>query len=174
MKSFGGGRKSEKTLPFELVAYDDDEERAFQFTARPAALTADMLQMVRSAGRKDADDINIERIIPMMRKLIVNNDGLVKAGWEPTPVDADDERRLAYPESAMDDPMVEGPDGHLYFADDQDMRTKWADPSNWTSRRRWVELIEKDDNLLVYAEDLMGVMKWLVAEAGQRPTRPRT
>jgi hypothetical protein len=61
-----------------------------------------------------------------------------------------------------------GPDGEPYTWDELDRFTKYEAGS---SRRRWSELMDNEDDLVVDAEVISGVFEHLVGLAAARPTR---
>lgn len=72
--------------------------------------------------------------------------------------DDDDEERPA---------QFVGPDGVVYPMSDAG---KFEEFSAGSSRRRWIELMDGDNNLTVSAKTISKVWRWLIGEAADRPT----
>jgi len=163
MKTFGGNRPIPTTDEFELKYLDANLKRqAVQFQVVPRVSGGDIASIML-AVKKDPES-SIGKLIRLLAKVMDNNDGLVKAGWEPVvlPQKVDDERP----------PSFRGPDGQLYPLSDTEVLEEFADQTTWTSRRRWAYLLEEDDDAIVELSDIQEIAEWVIGLAADRPTQP--
>lgn len=171
MKTFG--KHSTRPAPreaFELKYMDaSDKPQIFagQIVVRSSGNDlANILQAVKTSS----PDV-VPQLIKLLTKLMDDSDGIVPRKWAPDlldkPVDLDED------ELAEWEPHYRGPDGLLYALSDEDVLAKWNDVANWSTRRRWVEFMEEDDDAVIELEDLMSIMEWVIGLASERPTRPR-
>lgn len=163
IKSFGGTRKPSETADFELVAYWDDEPVKFVFTIRLNSSNADIIQVLKlqSLGSKDEEIVPL--VMRLLRKMMVDNDG-VSSRWNLQDALIKPKEKGAIPSS------YRGPDGKIYELTDDATLDKFQKVENGSSRRRWIHLMEEEDDLTVEAEDVMEVLQWAVSEASNRPT----
>lgn len=164
MKVFGSGTRTLMRDEFTLKYQDVDEnEKQETFKVVPRASAGDIAGIMHAA--QHAPQKAIGGLITLLTKVMDNKDGLVGAKWEPTPLerkDGDDR-----------EPSFRGPDGEIYALDDETALAEFDDPSNWTSRRRWVKLIDENDEAVVEMDDLQDITEWVIGLATDRPTRPR-
>lgn len=177
-KSADETKQEEFALPY---LNGDEEEATFIGVLAPRLSGTDLrvISMMSGTGRvavsaeartnRDVEALNA--ILSMLRRMMCNTDGLVRAGWKPVelpvPADLDEEERREFK------PCYRGPDGQIYeFADDEAAR-KWDDPANWTTRRRWNALMDDDDDATVETDDLIELWEFGVTVASERPTQPQ-
>lgn len=63
-----------------------------------------------------------------------------------------------------------GSDGLLYAMTDEAALEKFTAREAGSSRRRWDHLMDRDDESVIQMEDLMEIVRWLAAQASERPT----
>jgi hypothetical protein len=164
MKTFGGTRQAAEPQAFELKYNDaNDEPQVFAGKIRPRASGGDIaaiMQAVRTAPQQ-----TVTRVVRLLTKVMHNRDALVPAEWSPEALERkdDDDRPASY----------RGPDGEIYAFTDEEAEAEFADHKNWTTRRRWIHLMEEDDEAEVELDDLMEIVEWVIGQATDRPTRPR-
>lgn len=107
----------------------------------------------------------------LLAKMMDDKDGTVRAKWALTeldpPSDLDEEERAEW------EPQYRGPDGAIYPVSDAETLNRWSDQSLWTTRRRWIELMEHDADALVQMEDLMKLAEEIMGLTAARPTQRR-
>lgn len=167
---------------FALPYLDGDEEQQrFIGTMAPqlsgtdlkviAAMSGTARVVVSTDARNNRDMDALNAILAMLRRMMDNTDGQVKAGWRPTqlepPADLDEDERAEWA------PSYRGPDGVIYAFNDEDAAAKWDDPANWTTRRRWNALMNDDEDAVVETDDLIELWEFGVQVATGRPTQPQ-
>lgn len=174
MQTFGKRTGQKVTRePFELLYSDGDgETQTFrgQFAARSDGSSfAAMFQMM---GRSDPAAFGAT--VTFLTKQMDNRDGVVRAGWSaqkaalPIPPDLDEDERAEWQHS------YRGPDGAIYEFRDQDALAKWNDESTWTTKRRWLALMNPENQEdSVDIEDLMKMVEHVMGLVSERPTQPR-
>lgn len=163
MKTFGGNRAIPKTDEFTLKYLDANLkpcEAVFQVVPR---VSGGDIAGIMLAVKNDPES-SIGKLIRLLAKLMDNNDGTVRAGWQPDvlPQKDDDDRP----------PSFRGPDGNIYALSDTEVLEEFADQTTWTSRRRWAYLLEEDDDAIVELEDIQEIAEWIIGLAADRPTQP--
>lgn len=107
----------------------------------------------------------------LLTKMMDDKDGTVKAKWAAAelapPSDLDEDERAEW------EPSYRGPDGQIYPFSDTETLNRWSDQSLWTTRRRWVELMEHDEDALVEMQDLMKLAEEIMGLTAERPTQRR-
>jgi hypothetical protein len=165
MKEFGKrNRVPVERHEFRLNYQDADEEtQVFEGRLMPRTSAGDLAVMMEAS--RTGDPKVLSGVIRILTKVMDNKDGVVPARWKPTPLKREpgDER----------EPSYRGPDGEIYALTDEAARDKFNDQANWTTRRRWVEFIEENDDAVVEMEDLAEIVQWVVGLATDRPTEPR-
>jgi len=167
-------------------------------TFQPTSV-ADAAALSRAMNAARHPDKALDGMLTFIRKALANDDGVPaswtperyvepepepqpEAGYQPTDMvtgylDADlaAEARKAREKAAelmAEEDEAErrftGPDGEPYAWDELDRFTKYEAGS---SRRRWSELMDNEDDLVVDAEVISGVFEHLVGLAAARPTR---
>ena len=165
MKSFGPRPRTTPVArePFEVTFMRDDEPEVHTFQARAVTDTAGIAHTLKVAEKHP------ERALPgmlrMISKMLDNKDG-TPATWVATPLprehqedDAEDDRPIVF----------RGPDGELYPMSEAE---KFLEFVAGSSRRRWLYLMEEDDEVTVDGDTLTKLFEWLVGLAAGRPTRP--
>lgn len=171
MKTFGSHtRQPAPREPFELRYLDANEDpQVFTGQIVIRASGSDLATLLRQVKLNSEE--SVPTIVRMLTKVMDDKDGLVSSRWSPTPLPIPEDWD---PESDGDwEPAFRGPDGTIYALSDEPTLAKFNDPANWTTRRRWIELMEKDDDAVVELDELMAIMEWQIGLAADRPTRPR-
>jgi hypothetical protein len=179
--------------PFDFTFLRDEVPETHNFQARARA---DMISMANTLtlAKKNPEDA-MPSMLRLISKMIDNKDG-TPLGWvpevlsiekpEPGPVGQAvlrqewptqgsiiESGQPATPDDEGDDVTTErkfrGPDGELYGFEHAEKFTAFEAGS---SRRRWHQLMDVDDDIEVEAADLMELFEWLVGLAAGRPTRP--
>jgi hypothetical protein len=195
MRTFGKNTRPAKKAarePFRLVVDRDGVDETHEFTAIPRISVGEMMTAMAA---QSGDTMGAVRgIIRMIRRNLVNDDG-VPAQWVleemevsnspaeqavqvTTLADATDIAVTPWPteggtlERTDLEPGFRGPDGHIYPMSDEAAIKRFTAIENGSSRRRWVYLIEEDDDATVEAEDITEIGTWLIGLATNRPTEP--
>lgn len=186
MKSFGAPKSNTppaRREPFEFTFMRDEEPETHVFQARAVTDMAGLSNLLTSA-RRDPEQA-LPGILAMIAKLLDNKDG-TPAKWEAKMVtpprldrvdimtDDDPERMLPVAEyvEQLDDAQVRkfrGPDGALHPFEEADRFLVFEAGS---SRRRWLYLMNEDDELNVEAQPIIELFEWMAGLAANRPTRP--
>jgi hypothetical protein len=107
----------------------------------------------------------------LLAKMMDDKDGTVKAKWSAVeldpPSDLDEDERAEWV------PSYRGPDGQIYPFDDAETLNRWADEKLWTTRRRWIQLMEHDEDALVEMSHLMKLAEDIMGLTAERPTARR-
>ncbi len=124
----------------------DGVEEVHEFTARPQLTYADTVGLIREQRRGGA------QVLPYMDRVIrrsLRDDDGTPASWTPEIADGGfvDPAGVRRPIVELDKVQADG-----------------------SSRRRWVHLMEDDDEVTVEFEQIMELFEYLAGEAGQRPT----
>lgn len=181
MKSFGpAGRSNTKPVarePFEFTFMRDDEPETYTFNARAVTDTAGIASTLGVAEKHP------ERALPgmlrMISKMLDNKDGTPR-GWEPKvlppPQAPADQPTLSGEFDVIDDepddepePKFRGPDGELH---PMSAAEKFQAFEAGSSRRRWHQLMDDDEEITADGKALIKLFEWLVGLAAGRPTRP--
>lgn len=172
MKVFGNKStaKTPEREPFELKYINGDDEVASfrgQLAVRSDGAELSTMLVLVSKG----DPALIGSMTRMLGKQMDNRDGAVRASWKPEqlpkPVDLDPD------EEAEWEPSYRGPDGVIYPFSDTATMAKWQDQANWTTKRRWLHLMNDNDDAIVALDDLMEVAEYVIELATGRPTAPQ-
>jgi len=161
----------------------------FVVTFQPAG-TADAAALNMALQGAKHPDRALEGMTRFIGKMLANDDG-VPAAWEPRPYEPPaeepqdlDELDRAQAEALREqareiladerdddsntERMFVGPDGEPYPYELLDKFTAFEAGS---SRRRWRQLLDNDDDLVIEAEVLSALFEHLAALAANRPTR---
>jgi len=107
----------------------------------------------------------------LLTKMMDDKDGTVRAKWAPAelppPPDLDED------EAAEWEPSYRGPDGQIYPFSDTETLNRWSDETLWTTRRRWIQLMEHDDDAIVEMPHLMDLAEKIMGLTADRPTQRR-
>jgi hypothetical protein len=139
---------------FSMIFLRDEVEEKHEFTARPTMSWQDTRAIMPIIAGQGSDEAQIAQAVKVMdrliRRVLANDDGTPEK-WKPTVVD-----------------------GH--FTDPQGDHT----PVNLlpayeafdagSSRRRWVHLMENDDEITIDVEQVIDLMRDLMEAAAARPT----
>jgi hypothetical protein len=148
-KHFGPKRNVAQapTVEFSIGFVRDGVEETHEFTARPRMSYADTVGLVKN----QKGPLALPFLDRMVRRSLIDDDG-TPVKWEPEPVDG----------------KITAPDGtEVDIADTVNYQAFEAG----SSRRRWVHLMETDDDVEIELEQIMQVFEYLVSEAAEgRPT----
>lgn len=187
MKIFGGGAAKSATIErhtFGLKVDRNGVDEIHKFTVAPRLTIAEMILAVASQSGNGLGAV--EGILRMVKRNLVNDDG-VPAKWSPEPLPQDTTPAMVvssvegWPEASGELATVEqpereeayrGPDGAIYPLSDEQTLAKFSAYDAGSSRRRWIYLIEQDDDVTVDADDLVEMSRWLIGLAANRPTEP--
>lgn len=163
MPSFGPKGRAATTPvlePFDFTILRDDEPETHSFQARKVSDMATLMMTLTNTDRHPERAMG--GLMLMIAKMLYNKDG-VPARWEPETLPAPEGEPDA--ELKMRDPLT----GELIAANPDNVArlTKFEAGS---SRRRWLYLMEQDDEAVVQQDDLMELFRWLVGLAANRPT----
>lgn len=164
MRSFGPkGQpvKPSRTEQFEFTFLRDDHPETHEFRAR--AVT-DIGALAFTLGSIESHpERSMAGLFRMIAKMLDNTDG-TPAKWRPAPLPA-----VENEDGTTAPPKFRGPDGALYL---MDAAARFEEFDAGSSRRRWLYLLEQDDEVIVDATDLMALFEWLIGLAADRPTQP--
>lgn len=150
VKHFASKRdvKAAPTVDFSIEFVRDGVAENHEFSASPRTTYGDILGLIKN--QDDESGLALRYLDRMIRRALIDTDG--------TP--------------AKFRPNVE--DGH--FTDPTGNRTaatelpKVVTFEAGSSRRRWIQLMEKDDDVEVEIEQIAEVFEYLAQEASTRPT----
>jgi hypothetical protein len=171
MRSFGPKNRAPAPAPrepfeFTVLRDEDPETHTFNAVAR-----TDAGALSWTLGHTDKHpERALSGMIRMISKMLDNKDG-TPAQWRPTPLPRRNDPLDVDTEASPDESVSKfrGPDGKLYPLDQADQFTAHQFGS---SRRRFLELMENDDDVIVDAADLGALFEYLVGLAAGRPTQP--
>jgi hypothetical protein len=163
MPSFGPKGRPARTPvleDFDFTILRDDEPETHHFQARVVSDVATL--MVTLTNTEKHPERSMSGLMLMIAKMLYNKDG-VPARWTPEPLPA--------PEDDPDaEPMIRDPlNGELIPASAENINRLTAFEAG-SSRRRWLYLMNEDDEAIVQQDDLMELFRWLVGLAAKRPT----
>lgn len=145
---------------FEFGVLTPEGVRVEEFYAVLGNLHAGgLIAALMAAERKDAGKA-AEAYYRTIAKMVDNNDG-IPAGWTPEP--------LAQAEGDERAPMFRVP-----WGDDKGALVPMKDADAYlesevhSSRRRWLYLMEQDDDAVVEFSDLSEVFEWLIAQSTEK------
>lgn len=171
MRSFGPKNRAAAPAPreeFEFTVLRDEEPETHLFKA---VARTDAGALAWTLGHTDKHpERALTGMIRMISKMLDNKDGIA-AQWKfeplPAPTPTDQAGDGTYAEES--ERKFRGPDGKLYALDQAE---QFEDPKLGSSRRRFLELMENDDDVIVDAADLGALFEYLVGLAAGRPTPP--
>lgn len=140
-------------VPFSVDFIRDNEVEAHHFTARPRLLFGPMVGLIKYGDQNDARSVT--HLARLIRQCLVNNDGTPEK-WEPHIVRPDDA-----------DPYFTAPNGDHAPLDEL---PKYLELSAGSSRRRWTQLMEHDDDVEIDFEVIEQVLEYLIEQVAGRPT----
>jgi hypothetical protein len=190
VKVFSDRPASSKRVEFDLDFWDGPRSERHHFGAFPAIDALALAQVNKLAANARTTMDAIIKVKDSIRSLLDDTDG-TPMNWEPEalPREAQLPRMdlSTWPAESESEPLPEGysvvgalddndpepeqqflaPDGTVHPMRDAN---KYLDPANGSSRRRWVELMDGDNDLTVEYNTIMKLWQWLVSEAAERPT----
>lgn len=191
MKRFSDSPETSKRVDFEVDFWNGDRSESHQFAANPKADAFALATISKLAGNERTAIDALTRVKNYIRTMLDDTDG-TPLEWEPVvlpnamavphgdlsfwPQDVDtepveDNGRMSIVGGLDDEeepePQFLAPDGTVHPMRDA---AKYLDPGAASSRRRWVELMDGDNDLTVKANTIMKLWQWLVSESAGRPT----
>lgn len=163
MRSFGPKGQTlppAERVPFEFTVLRDEEPETHEFRAKVIIDASGLAHMFHA--NQESPERSLVGLFRIIARLIDNKDG-VPAQWEPTPLPLPKEVKEAE-EAQL---KFRGPDGEIYPMAEAVQFTAFEAGS---SRRRWLHLMEKDDEVYVREGDLLELFKYLVTLAGKDRT----
>ena len=145
---------------FEFGVHTPDGVKVHEFWAVLGNLHAGgLIAAMVAAQRKDAGAA-AEAYYRTIAKMIDNTDG-IPANWEPTalPQQPGDERPAVFrvPWGADKGVMLPMENAEAYLGTEVH-----------SSRRRWLDLMERDDDAIVEFTDLTELFEWLIAQSTEK------
>lgn len=176
-------------VEFTFYVLRDDEPEGHTFKARPQAHAGDLLKLLTADDSEEGGERAFRALVSTIAKSMVNKDG-VPAQWSPDELPrverADPpaygydqwpsgEPRTRVPDDEPDErePSYRGPDGVIYPLSDAKQLARFTDPQAGSSRRRWLHLMNNDDECTVTLDSMLDLAKDLIAAAAGRPTSGR-
>lgn len=135
-------------VDFSIAFVRDGTEENHEFAARPRASYGDVLGLIKH--QDDESGRALPYLDRMIRRALLNDDGTPEK-WRPE-----------IHEGHFTDP--EG--SHLPVAE----LPKYLTFEAGSSRRRWVHLMEYDDDVEVELDQITAVFEYLTSAAAERPT----
>lgn len=191
IKRFSDSPETSRRVEFEIDFWNGDRSESHQFSANPKADAFALATISKLAGNERTAIDALTKVKNYIRTMLDDTDG-TPLEWEPTvlpnsmhvshddlaiwPDDeaVDEDATFAGTMSivgGLDDEEPEAqflaPDGTVHPMRDA---AKYLEPSAASSRRRWVELMDGDNDLTVKANTIMKLWQWLVSESAARPT----
>lgn len=150
--------------PFEFEFTRDDEPEVHEFLARAVTDTSTLVMMLSTVRKRPEEAMGA--VVRMVGKMLDNRDG-TPTSWEPKP----------WKPARQDDEVAEEPTEALFTGPDGDpINQQRVDElqkfENGSSRKRWLYLMQEDDEVIVDATALTKLFEWLVGLAAGRPTPP--
>lgn len=186
VKRFSDTPAGAKRVEFEIDFWKDGQPKPHSFSAYPKidAFAVARINVLGSNDRSAVEALNLVK--NAIRTMLDDNDG-TPLDWSPEPLPAEvyaSSELAVWPDSAdtrqvaivggLDDeyeeeplPQFLAPDGTLHPVTEARKYTEFAAGS---SRRRWVELMDGDNDLIVEAKTIMKAWQWLIKEVADRPT----
>lgn len=161
-KTYAPKRSGGDDLPtheFTMIFVRDGVNEEHEFTARPRLGWGDIAALLPVAGGGGEGSTQaLKQIDRLIRRSLVDNDGTPEK-WQPRVVTPDDE----YAE-----PWFTAPNGdHCPL----DLLPGFEAFDAGSSRRRWVHLMERDDDVTIEPEQIMDLVNDLMEVASERPTK---
>lgn len=164
MKRFGG-REAPKQEQFELITITPDgDQKVYTFQLTPVLPAGNVVAIMDAL--KNAPEESAGAIATLLKRVLDDRDG-VPAKWS-----VDDLPEVP-PKTKPEDVVYTGPDGNTYTMADDAAVDKFLDPANGSSRRRWIELMDPDNEEGVQLHDLIDIAEWVMSLSTDRPTPAR-
>lgn len=185
-KRFSDRPTGVKQVDFEIDFWKSGQPIPHSFNAYPTvdAFALATINKLAASDRTAIDALN--KVKNYIRTMLDDNDGtplewvadrlpdevqVPAAELVTWPTETDEEPRAAFfgglDEGSDVEPQFLAPDGTVH---------PWRDAEKYdafeagSSRRRWVELMDGDNDLTVEAKTIMKLWQWLVSESAERPT----
>jgi hypothetical protein len=189
IKHFSDAPENAKRVEFSVDFIDQGRTETHQFAAFPAIDALALAEINRLAASNNAGNVKaVLKVKDAIRKMLDDNDG-TPLDWQPS-VLPDDVRvptnELAgWPGEEVADEIAEAVSGELHSDESESVPQflapdgtvhplaeafKFEEFSAGSSRRRWVELVDGDNNLTLKATTVMKIWRWLISEVAERPT----
>jgi hypothetical protein len=167
-----GGQARAVREDFRL-GYTDGEGDAQVFEGRIVA-RSDGAGFIRLMKALSGDGTQLgDELSKLLAKMMDDKDGTVKAKWRLTEMDPPKDLDEDELDEFLANPQYRGPDGQIYPLADRETLSRWDDQALWTTRRRWIELMEHDEDALVEMQDLMKLAEDIMGLTAERPTQRR-
>jgi hypothetical protein len=195
MKRFSDRPDTSKRVQFEVDFWNGSRSETHQFNAYPALDAFAIATINKLAANERTGVESLIKVKDNIRSLLDDNDG-TPLDWEPTVLPREAHvttAELAVWPAVTDEYLPEesgfssrhtivgglddedevpeaqflAPDGTVHPLRDAD---KFLAVEAGSSRRRWVELMDGDNDLIVEAKTIMKLWQWLVKESADRPT----
>jgi hypothetical protein len=190
-KRFSDRPTGTKQVEFEIDFWDGDKATPHSFLAYPAIDTFAIARINKLSANERTAVEALGQVKDAIRTLLDDSDG-TPLDWSPTVLPREahvPSAELATWPSIDDEPesgmgsfhsIVGGLDDEdeaepQFVAPDSTVHP-WSEASKYTafeagsSRRRWVELMDGDNDLRVEAKTVTKAWQWLISEAAERPT----
>jgi len=167
-----GGQAKAVREDFKL-GYTDGEGDPQVFEGRIVA-RSDGAGFIRLMKALSGDGTALgDELSSLLAKMMDDKDGTVKAKWRLVELDPPKDLDEDELEEFLADPQYRGPDGQIYSVSDRETLARWDDQTLWTTRRRWIQLMEHDDDALVEMDHLMSLAEKIMGMTAERPTARR-
>jgi hypothetical protein len=151
VKHFGPSRDvaPAPVIPFSVGFVRAGVEEPHEFDARPRVSYGDTIGLIRGNGSNEDDAKALKTLDRSIRRMLVDDDG-TPARWTPT----------------FTGKTFEGPDGNTYPVSELNTFTAFDAGS---SRRRWVALMDDDDETLsVEVGQVLEVFEYITEQAAEQ------
>lgn len=188
IKRFGDATSTAKRVEFEVDFEDQARVETHAFAAYADIDAVELAKINKAAalpGERGAVNV-VLMVKDAIRKMLDDADG-TPSDWRPTTLPADvqlpqSELTTGWPEDevetlagdvseahpdVLDTPQFLAPDGTVRPLAEA---SKFEAFEAGSSRRRWIELVDGDNNLTLKATVVMKIWRWLIGEAADRPT----
>lgn len=144
---------------FTMIFLRDGVRERHEFLAEPRFDWQNLRALMHLMGSRRGDELGIQALAQvdrLIRRSLVNHDGTPEK-WSARIVSEDGK-----------DPWFTDPNGdHCPSA----MLPLYEEVSAGSSRRRWIHLMDVDDEVTVKSNQIVQLMQDLMEVAGQRPTK---
>lgn len=180
MKRFGKGTRGKRVVSdeFELVVVRDGQDEIHTFKVEAKVTAGELTTAVAAQAGRTGEALS--GVLRMIRRNLCNTDG-VPAQWSvqeipvstaPVATPTSDDWPAEGGELEAHEPGFRGPDGRIYLMSDADAIAKFTDPLAGSSRRRWMHLLDEDEDAEVQADDLVEIAEWMIGLAANHPSEP--
>jgi hypothetical protein len=189
-KRFSDRPTGSKKVDFEIDFWDGNTPVPHSFLAYPMVDTFAIARINKLASNDRTAVESLTLVKNTIRTMLDDSDG-TPLEWSPQPLPreahvtvnelavwpsfadeiASDDEPVHAIVGGLDEeneaPQFLAPDGTVHPFTDAE---KYTDFAAGSSRRRWVELMDGDNDLVVEAKTIMKLWQWLIGEAADRPT----